>query len=73
MQEGDFNIELRSILARKLLDDDEGRRASVLMRNAQVSIPGSGDEETQRSEGERRKGWLEFLFGPLYGFTTITA
>ena len=73
MQEGDFDIELRSILARKLTDDDEGRRASMLMRNSQVSIPGSTNEETQRFEGERKKGWLEFLFGPLYGFTTITA
>ena len=73
MQEGDFSIELRSILARKLTDDDEGRRASVLMKNPQVTVSGSTDEETQRSDGERKKGWLEFLFGPLYGFTTITA
>ncbi len=73
MQEGDFNIELRSILARKVTDDDEGRRASVLMGNSQVSIPESTDEETQRSGGERKKGWLEFLFGPLYGYMTITA
>ena len=73
MQEGDFSIELRSILARKVTDGDEERRASVLMRNSQVSIPGSADEETQRSDGERKKGWLEFFFGPLYGFTTITA
>ena len=72
MQEGDFDIELRSILARKATDDDEGRRASVFMGNSQVSIPGSTDEETQRSEGGK-KGWLKFLFGPLYGFTTITA
>ena len=73
MQEGDFNIELKSILAKKATDDDEGRRASLLMRNPQVSISGGTDEETQRTEGERKKGWLEFLFGPLYGFTTITA
>ncbi|KAK0509542.1 hypothetical protein JMJ35_007936 [Cladonia borealis] len=73
MQEGDFDIELKSILARKLTDGDEARRASVLMRNFQVSISGSTDEETQRSNGERKKGWLEFFFGPLYGFTTITA
>ena len=73
MQEGDFSIELRSILARKLKDDDEARRASVLMKKPQVSVSGSADGETQRSDGERKKGWLEFLFGPLYGFTTITA
>ena len=73
MQKGDFDIELRSILARKATDDDEGRRASVFLGNSQVPIPGSTVEETQRSEGERKKGWLEFLFGPLYGFTTITA
>ena len=73
MQEGDFSIELRSILSRKSTDDDEGRRASVLMRKSQASITGSTDGETQRPEGERKKGWLELFFGPLYGFTTITA
>ena len=73
MQEGDFSIELRSILARKSTDGDEGIRASVLMKNSQVSVSGSADEESQRSDGERKKGWLEFLFGPLHGFTTITA
>ena len=73
MQEGDFSIELRSILARKVTDEDEGRRASVLMGNSRASIPAMTDGETQRSEGERRQGWLDFLFGPLYGFMTITA
>ena len=73
MQEGDFSIELRSILARKATDDDEGRRASVLMDNSRVSIPGSTNQETQQSEGKRKQGWLDFLFGPLYGFMTITA
>ena len=73
MQEGDFSIELRSILARKSTADDDERRASVLMRKSQASITGSMDGETQQPQGERKKGWLEFLFGPLYGFTTITA
>ena len=73
MQEGDFTIELRSILARKVTEDDEGRRASVLMENFRVSIPESTDRETRQSEGERKQGWLDFLFGPLYGFMTITA
>ena len=73
MQEGDFSIELRSILARKVFDDDEGRRASVLMGTSRVSLPASTDGETQRSEEQRNQGWLDFLFGPLYGFMTITA
>lgn len=73
MQDGDFTIDLSSILARKVTDDDEGRRANVLMGNSRASIPGSTNEETQRSEGERKQGWLDFLFGPLYGFMTITA
>ena len=73
MQEGDFSIELRSILARKSTDDDEERRASVLTRKSQASVAGSTDGQSQQPEGERKKGWLEFLFGPLYGFTTITA
>ena len=73
MQEGDFTIELRSILARKVAEDDEGRKASVLMESFRVSIPESTDRETPQSEGERKQGWLDFLFGPLNGFMTITA
>ena len=73
MQEGDFTIELRSILARKVAEDDEGRRASVLMEIFRVSIPEITDRETRQSEGERKQSWLDLLFGPLYGFMTITA
>ena len=73
MQEGDFSVELRSILARKVADEDEGRRASVLMGNSRASTPGNTDAEIQRPEGERKQRWLDFLFGPLYGFMTITA